>query len=186
MLLLTSPPCAQRRVRLTVLVAVKNTYLEIFSQPIDGDGFSLLGEDVRTTGLKKRETARRYSRWIRSCLQPGQRRCLTARTTISSGVATAIDCLTLPCTLVQDRPGCRSLRKLNDAATLEMMITPTVLIISQGWGLNDIPLRASNEGLRRPRVARAQKIIRLHPASGPGAREYTDAFPPISSCAFHE
>jgi len=33
----------------------------------------------------------------------------------------------------------------------------------QGWGLIDLPLRASNEGLRRPRVARAQKIIRLHP-----------------------
>ncbi len=31
----------------------------------------------------------------------------------------------------------------------------------QGWGLIDL-LRASNEGLRRPRVARAQKIIRLH------------------------
>ena len=30
-------------------------------------------------------------------------------------------------------------------------------------GLNDLPLRASNEGLLRPRVARAQKIIRLHP-----------------------
>jgi hypothetical protein len=33
----------------------------------------------------------------------------------------------------------------------------------QGWGLIDLPLRASNEGLLRPRVARAQKIIRLHP-----------------------
>ncbi len=32
-----------------------------------------------------------------------------------------------------------------------------------GWGLVDLPLRASNEGLPRPRVARAQKIIRLHP-----------------------
>jgi len=29
-----------------------------------------------------------------------------------------------------------------------------------GWGLSDLPLRASNEGLLRPRVARAQKIIR--------------------------
>jgi hypothetical protein len=28
----------------------------------------------------------------------------------------------------------------------------------QGWGLIDLPLRASNEGLLRPRVARAQKI----------------------------
>ena len=35
----------------------------------------------------------------------------------------------------------------------------------QGWGLTDLPLRASNEGLLRPRVARAQKIIRLHPFS---------------------
>ena len=33
----------------------------------------------------------------------------------------------------------------------------------QGWGLIDLPLRASNEGLPRPRVARAQKTIRLHP-----------------------
>jgi len=30
-------------------------------------------------------------------------------------------------------------------------------------GLFGLPLRASNEGLRRPRVARAQKTIRLHP-----------------------
>jgi hypothetical protein len=35
----------------------------------------------------------------------------------------------------------------------------------QGWGLIDLPLRASNEGLLRPRVARAQKIISLHPLS---------------------
>ena len=33
----------------------------------------------------------------------------------------------------------------------------------QGWRLIDLPLRASNEGLLRPRVARAQKIISLHP-----------------------
>ena len=39
---------------------------------------------------------------------------------------------------------------------------PISLVISQGWGLIDLPLRASNEGLLRPRVARAQKIIRLH------------------------
>src|SRR6267143_1621285 len=32
----------------------------------------------------------------------------------------------------------------------------------QGWGLIDLPLRASNEGSPRPRVARAHKIIRLH------------------------
>ncbi|HLA60620.1 MAG TPA: HEAT repeat domain-containing protein, partial [Nitrospiraceae bacterium] len=33
--------------------------------------------------------------------------------------------------------------------------------------LADPPLRASNEGSPRPRVARAQKIIRLHPLSAP-------------------
>ncbi len=33
----------------------------------------------------------------------------------------------------------------------------------QGWGLIDLPLRASNEGSPRPRVARARKIIRPHP-----------------------
>ena len=33
----------------------------------------------------------------------------------------------------------------------------------KGRGLIDLPLRASNEGSPRPRVARAQKIIRLHP-----------------------
>src|SRR5580765_5760774 len=37
----------------------------------------------------------------------------------------------------------------------------------QGWGLIDLLLRASNEGLLRPRVARAQKIIRLHPLPPP-------------------
>ena len=42
--------------------------------------------------------------------------------------------------------------------------TPTkLLVLASGWGLIDLPLRASNEGLLRPRVARAQKIIRLHP-----------------------
>ena len=40
---------------------------------------------------------------------------------------------------------------------------PSLLIVFQGWGLIDLPLRASNEGLPRPRVARAQEIIRLHP-----------------------
>jgi len=39
-------------------------------------------------------------------------------------------------------------------------------------GLIDLLLRASNEGLLRPRVARARKIIRLHPS--------------LSSCAFCE
>ena len=35
--------------------------------------------------------------------------------------------------------------------------------LSQGWGLIDLLLRASNEALLRARVPRAQKIIRLHP-----------------------
>ncbi len=74
------------------------------------------------------------------------------------------------------------------------MVPPSLLVLSQGWGLNDLPLRASKEcrfiwsissiwfvwliGLEihseepdRPanqtdepeRVARAQKIISLHP-----------------------
>ena len=44
-----------------------------------------------------------------------------------------------------------------------LIILPSSLVISQGWGLIDLLLRASDEGLLRPRVARAQKIIRLHP-----------------------
>ncbi|MCG3775587.1 MAG: hypothetical protein JW395_2429 [Nitrospira sp.] len=43
------------------------------------------------------------------------------------------------------------------------MILPSLLVISLGMGAVDLPVRASNEGLLRPRVARAQKIIRLHP-----------------------
>jgi len=43
------------------------------------------------------------------------------------------------------------------------MLPPSSLVVPQGWGLIDLPLRASNEGSPRPRVARAQKIIRLHP-----------------------
>ena len=43
------------------------------------------------------------------------------------------------------------------------MLLPSLLVLSQGWGLIDLLLRASNEGLHRPRVARAQKIISLHP-----------------------
>jgi len=50
------------------------------------------------------------------------------------------------------------------------MIHPSSLIPLQGWGLIDLPLRASNEGLPRPRVARAQKIIR--PSSPPLFREH--------------
>src|SRR4026207_811114 len=43
------------------------------------------------------------------------------------------------------------------------MLPPSSLVLSQGWGLIDLPLRASNEGSPRPRVARAQKFISLHP-----------------------
>ena len=43
-------------------------------------------------------------------------------------------------------------------------LLPSSLVLSQGWGLNDLLLRAFNEGLLRPRVARARKIIRLHPS----------------------
>ena len=38
-----------------------------------------------------------------------------------------------------------------------------LLTVSSRWGLNDLLLRASNEGSPRPRVARAQKIISLRP-----------------------
>ena len=50
------------------------------------------------------------------------------------------------------------------------MPPPSSLIIYQGWRLIDLLLRASNEGLRRPRVARSQKIIRLHPLLYSGAQ----------------
>jgi hypothetical protein len=50
---------------------------------------------------------------------------------------------------------------------------PSSLVLSQGWGLINLPLRASNEGLRRPRVARAQKIIGPHPPSVPRAQGST-------------
>jgi hypothetical protein len=50
-------------------------------------------------------------------------------------------------------------------ATNEITNVPSELArCLSGWGLNDLSLRASNEGLLRPRVARAQKIIRLHPS----------------------
>ncbi len=48
----------------------------------------------------------------------------------------------------------------------------------KGWGLNDLPLRASNEGLRRPRVARAQKIISLHPLLCSASKKGTWPLPP--------
>jgi hypothetical protein len=63
----------------------------------------------------------------------------------------------------------------------------------QGWGLIDLPLRASNEGSPRPRVARAQKIIRLHPLlltirweSVQWANFFIpDTFSPHSFCSLH-
>ena len=55
--------------------------------------------------------------------------------------------------------------RIGRAQPYNRALLPSSLVISQGWGLNDLPLRASNEGLLRPRVARAQEIIRLHPSS---------------------
>ena len=43
------------------------------------------------------------------------------------------------------------------------MVLPSLLVTSQGRGLIDLPLRASNEGSPRPRVARAQEINRPRP-----------------------
>src|SRR5580765_4877861 len=43
----------------------------------------------------------------------------------------------------------------------------------QGWGLIDLPLRAFNAGSPRPRVAREQKIIRLHPTLCSASRRTT-------------
>src|SRR5207342_1951466 len=59
------------------------------------------------------------------------------------------------------------------------MIPSSSLVISQGWGLIDLPLRASNEGLLRPRVARAQKIIRLHPLLCSASKKGTWPLPPL-------
>ena len=50
------------------------------------------------------------------------------------------------------------------------------LLLSQGWGLIDLLLRASNEGLLMLRVALAQKIIRLHPFF-PLESRYSPDFP---------
>jgi hypothetical protein len=52
------------------------------------------------------------------------------------------------------------LQPSNEATTESLQARSLSL---QGWGLIDLPLRASNEGSPRPRVARAQKIISLHP-----------------------
>jgi hypothetical protein len=61
------------------------------------------------------------------------------------------------------------------------MIPPSSLVTFQGWGLIDLPLRASNEGLPRTRVARAQKIIRLHPLLCSASKKdgLADPYPPF-------
>jgi hypothetical protein len=41
------------------------------------------------------------------------------------------------------------------------MLYPSSLVLSQGWGLIALLLRASNEGSPRPRVARAQIYMLL-------------------------
>jgi len=53
------------------------------------------------------------------------------------------------------------------------MILQACSFSPRGWGLIDLPLRASNEGLPRPHVARAQKIIRLHPFFYSGSTRQT-------------
>jgi len=64
---------------------------------------------------------------------------------------------------------------------------PSSLVPLQGWGLIDLPLRASNEGLLRPRVARARKIISPHPLLCSGSTGPTwVSFQSFLSCAFRE
>jgi hypothetical protein len=77
-------------------------------------------------------------------------------------------------------PGCPLLRTSND------MHPPSKLarFLSWGWGLTDLPLRASNEGLLRPRVARAQKIIRLHPLLCSASKKGTWSLPPLLADIF--
>ena len=65
----------------------------------------------------------------------------------------------------------RGMARLPFTARIERYTCPQACSFSlQGWGLIDLPLRASNEGSPRPRVARAQKIIRLHPPFCPSLR----------------
>jgi hypothetical protein len=69
---------------------------------------------------------------------------------------------------------------LNCAHRTIYILPPSLLVISLGgWGLIDLLLRASNEGLLRPRVARAQKIIRLHPLPALRARRTVCLLPRI-------
>jgi hypothetical protein len=44
-----------------------------------------------------------------------------------------------------------------------IMVLPRSLVLPPGMGTDDLLLRACNEGSPRPRVARAQKIIRPYP-----------------------
>jgi len=74
---------------------------------------------------------------------------------------------------------------LHCAHRMICMLPPSLLFSLQGWGLTDLPLRASNEGSPRPRVARAKKIIRLHPLLYSASRRMV-ACPRASfgACAF--
>ena len=56
----------------------------------------------------------------------------------------------------------RALRKQRKLRTPLHHTLQARSLFSQGWGLIDLPLRASYEGLLRPRVARAQEINSLH------------------------
>ena len=53
----------------------------------------------------------------------------------------------------------------------------------QGWGLSDLPLRASNEGSPRPRVARARRSSVSIPSSVPRAGGGTGCPPLPIYCA---
>ena len=64
------------------------------------------------------------------------------------------------------------------------VLPPSSLVISQGWGLIDLPLRASNEGSPRPRVARAQKSIRLHPVLCSASKKGTWPLLPLLAAFF--
>ena len=52
-------------------------------------------------------------------------------------------------------------------------------IFLQGWGLIDLPLRASNEGSPRPRVARARRSSGSIPSSVPRAGGRLGCPPPL-------
>ena len=55
-------------------------------------------------------------------------------------------------------------RKESELVALAFLVSYVSFFLSQEWGLIDLLLRASNEGLLRPRVARAQEINSLHSA----------------------